>query len=66
MKIEKNINIPRRKRMCETLRKMSVGDSIIVESDSEYNSIWQWFNRNGKQCKRLKENDGRIRIWRTL
>lgn len=66
MKIEKGVGIPRRKRMCETLKKMGVSDSIVVESDSEYNSIWQWFTRNEKSCKRLKEGDGRIRIWRTL
>lgn len=46
-----------------TLKKMDVGDSIVVD-EHFYNSIYVWFRRNGKKCKRLKEKGGRVRIWR--
>lgn len=63
MKIEKGKK-PKKNQLADTLKRMSVGDSVLLVDDRQYNSCYIWFSRNGKKCRREMQADGRIRLWR--
>lgn len=64
-KIEKNIPAPvgqRSTEITETVSKMKLGDSVLIENNSQYQSFFHAIKRSGRSCRSRREGSKR-RVW---
>lgn len=68
MKIESGIPIPDRSNyrteLTRTAGRMECGQSVVVDTDGQVDSIRKWMRRKGRKIV-VRKMDGGWRVWRT-